>query len=74
MILLPQTLLSIIQAGGGLVIDLNKQSLLPQTLVQLASAASVSGATIVIRNPNFLLPKTMVQIALAGGGRVTFEI
>ena len=74
MILLPQTLLQIVQAGGSLIIDLKKQILLPQTLMQLARAASVSGATITIKNPSGLLPQTMVVIARAGEGKIVFEL
>ena len=74
MILLPQTLIQIVQAGGGVVIDLNKHTYLPQTLIQVAQAAANSGATVLIKNPNFLLPQTMIQIAQAGRGKVTFEI
>lgn len=74
MILLPQTLLQIVRAGGSLVIDLKKQTLLPQTLVELARTAAESGATITIKNPNFLLPQTMIEIALAGKGKVVFEL
>jgi len=74
MILLTQTLIQIVQAGGGVVIDLNKQMYLPQTLIQVAQAAANSGATVTIKNPNFLLPQTMIQIAQAGRGKVIFEI
>lgn len=74
MILLPQILLQIVQAGGSLVIDLKKQILLPQTLMELAKAAAASGATITIKNPNFLLPQIMVNIALAGRGKIVFEL
>ena len=72
--LLPQTLKAIVANGGGLVIDLDKQVLLPQTLIELAALAAQSGATITIKNPKFLLPDTLKRIAVAGGGNVVFEI
>lgn len=72
--LLPQTMLEIVKAGGGLIIDLKKQIILPQTLLMLARAAAVSGANITIKNPNFILPQSLKTIALAGKGRVTFEL
>jgi 3-deoxy-D-manno-octulosonic acid (KDO) 8-phosphate synthase len=74
MIYLPQTLLDIVNSGGGLIIDLNKQTFLPQTLIKIAQAAKISGAIIIIKNPKFLLPQTMQQIARAGSGRVIFEL
>ena len=72
--LLPQTMLEIVKAGGGLIIDLKKQAILPLTLLGLAKAAAISGANITIKNPNFLLPQYLKAIALAGKGRVTFEL
>ncbi len=72
--LLPQTMLEIVEARGGLIIDLKKQAILPQTLLVLAKAAAVSGANITIKNPNFLLPQHLKTIALVGRGRVTFEL
>lgn len=74
MMLLPQTLKEIVANGGGLVIDLNKQVLLPQTLIELAGIAAQSGATITIKNPKFLLPQTLKEIAAAGKGNIVFEI
>lgn len=72
--LLPQTMLQIVQAGGSLIIDLKKEAILPQTLVQLAEAAAVSGASITLKNLDFILPQTLQKIAVAGKGRVTFEL
>ncbi len=74
MMLLPQTMLEIVQAGGGLIIDLKTQAILPQTLLNLARAAAISGASITIKNPRFILPQNLKAIAAAGRGRVIFEM
>lgn len=75
MILLPQTLIQIAACGGGLYIDLEKNMLLPDTLLKIAAAASHSGAKITFRLGNkILLPDTMLQIAATGRGCVVFDI
>lgn len=74
MMILPENLVRIAAAGGGLIIDLKKQSLMPNVLMRIAAASANSGATIVIRNPELLLPNLMIDIAIAGNGHVIFEI
>lgn len=72
--ILPQTMIEIVKNGGGLIIDLNKNNLLPQTVMDLAAHASVSGSKIIIRNPRFLLPPTLIEVARLGKGSVIFEL
>ena len=75
MILQPQSIIQIVAAGGGVTIDLNKQILLPQTMVQIAAAAAHSGAKVTFRvGTHILLPQTMVQVAAAGRGNIVFDI
>ena len=74
MIVLSQSLIQIVAAGGGMTIDLEKQMLLSQTMIQIAAAASHSGAKVTFRLGNVvLLSQTMIQIAAAGRGNVIFD-
>lgn len=75
MILLPLTILQIVGAGGGLTINLEKQILLPETMMQIASAAAHSGALITFKvGKTILLPDTMLKVAATGRGRVVFDV
>jgi hypothetical protein len=75
MILIPQILIQIVASGGGVTIDLSKNLLMPQTMIQVAAAAAHSGAkvTFIVGNSS-LLPQTMIQIAAAGRGNVIFDL
>lgn len=68
---LPQTMISIAAAGGGLDIS---GAVLPQTAIQIASAAALSGKkpTIIFRST--MLPQTMIDVAKAGQGCVIFAV
>jgi predicted kinase len=72
MLLLPDSMIAILNSGGGLIVD--ARGLLPNTLADMASCAQNSGARLVIRHCEALLPNTMEQIASAGGGQVTFDL
>ncbi|MFA6197848.1 MAG: hypothetical protein WC734_01685 [Patescibacteria group bacterium] len=72
---LSDTLIQVAAVGGGLIIDLDKDIFLADTLIRIASAANASGATIVIRNADkHLLSDSLIRIGAAGGGRVIFEV
>ena len=54
MILLPDMMLRVLTAGGGLSINLEDHILLPDMIVRLATAAKQSGATLMyMRCPFF---------------------
>ena len=72
--LIPDTIIRIVAAGGGVIIDLKKQSLLPDTLVRIAAVAGSSGANVTIKNHDALLPDTLIRIAAAGRGNIVFEL
>lgn len=75
MIILPQILLEVVQLGGGFKLDLGANIYMPELLISLAQAASISGATLVIKiSTGLIMPDTMKRIAAAGKGRVIFEI
>ncbi len=72
---LPQTMLSVVQSGGNLTIDMEQQILLPATMEQLAVAAANSNVVVTFKNckSQFILPQTMVRVSQLGRGHVTFE-
>jgi len=72
--LLVSDLMRIVATGGGLIIDLKKETLLVGDLIRIAAVAASSGTTIIIRNPNFLLVSDLIRIASAGRGRIIFEL
>jgi hypothetical protein len=72
MILLADTMVQILAAGGGL--NVSTKALLPDTMIQMAAAAARSGSQLIFRVESVLLPDTMIQVGAAGRGRVTFEI
>ena len=74
MVMMPQTMIEVLTAGGGLSIDLSQHAMTRQILLELAAAARLSAATLIFRNIKVLLPQTMMEIAAAGGGRVVFEV
>jgi hypothetical protein len=73
---LPQTLIDIALAGGGL--DIDAGGLLPDTMKTIAAAAAKSKLhpRIVFRNVGkvLMLPDMLVAIAAAGQGCVQFEM
>jgi hypothetical protein len=75
MTILPQTIIQVVASGGGMVIDLEKHLLLPDTMIEIAAAAGHSGALVTFRiGKTIMMPNTMIQVAAAGRGRVIFEI
>lgn len=76
MIMLPNTMISIARAGGGLDIDCSKTVLLPETMINIARAAAGSGKRpqITFRNLAVLLPDTALNVARAGDGCVVFAL
>ncbi|MDD5068207.1 MAG: hypothetical protein PHS53_00765 [Candidatus Pacebacteria bacterium] len=72
--LIPQTMLQIVQSGANLTIDLNKQIVIPQVMVQLAAAAAISGSMVTFKNcDGKIIPPTFISVAQAGRGHVSFE-
>jgi hypothetical protein len=63
-------LVSIVEAGGGLDLDVSMR--FTPDLVKIASAALKSGATVILRNIGMRVTHDLVEIAQAGGGRVIF--
>ena len=75
MVLIPQTLIQVVASGGGVTIDLNKNLLMPQTMIQVAAAAAHSGAKVTFKvGGAILMPQTMIQVAAAGRGNVIFDL
>lgn len=74
--LMPQTLIDIARAGGGLDIDCSERLLTPDTMVQIAAAAAASGQkpTITFRNLTMMMPDTAARISAAGQGCVVFVV
>jgi hypothetical protein len=75
MILLTQSIIQIVAAGGGFVFDLDKQMFTVQTMIQIAAAAAHSGAKVTFKTGKYMLTtQTMIQIAAAGRGNVVFDL
>jgi hypothetical protein len=72
MLITPDSMVSILSAGGGLRIS--TRGLTVDTLMRLANAASSSGATLILHDLAFITSDNMVQTGHAGGGRVIFEV
>ncbi|NTG09250.1 hypothetical protein [Rhizobium rhizogenes] len=74
--MLPDTMIAIAAAGGGLDIDCGKRIILPETMVKIAAAAAGSGKRpqIIFRNIEILLPDTATKVAVAGQGCVVFAV
>lgn len=70
----PQTMLSTLQSGGNLVVDLDRQMVIPQVMTSLAIAAAKAGVMLTFKNCNGkIIPQVMFSVAQAGQGHVTFE-
>lgn len=75
MFILPNTLIKVASLGGGFIVDLEKTIILPDTMMQIAAAASNSGAKIIFKvGKTIVLPDTMIRVAAAGRGAVIFDI
>jgi len=76
LLLMPDALIAVAAAGGGLDIDMSDRMMLPETMVKIAAAANASGKhpTITFRNMKLIMPDTAQQVAAAGGGCVVFVI
>jgi len=72
--LIPQTMLSVLQAGGNLTVDLDKQIVIPQIMLSLAMAAAQAGVMLTFKNcDGKVIPQVMISVSQAGRGHVTFE-
>jgi len=65
-----EQLLQIVTAGGGIIID-GSQPI--DELVQIAAAASGSGATVIIKNADTKTTHRLTEISAAGRGNVILE-
>lgn len=72
--LIPDTMIRILNQGGSLDIDCAKNVLLPDVMEDLATAAANGGAHITFRNDEQLLPETALRVVSAGQGMVTFAV
>ena len=73
--IMPQTMIDVVAAGGGLTINLETQMIMPSTMEQIAATAAKSGALITFKTgKSVIMPQTMIDVAAAGKGRVVFEI
>lgn len=66
------SLLKIVSAGGGLIIDGGGKT--ANSLVRIATAAKQSGATVIMTNLQGKTTSTLVRIASAGSGNVIFQV
>lgn len=67
-----EQIVQIVAAGGGVIVD--GAGKMTEQLVQIASAASRSGALVIVKNANKKMTEQLVQIASAGKGRVIFDL
>ena len=74
MLLEPNDIVSIVGAGGGVILDLNEIHYTVTDLVSIAGASRSKGAKIILRNLPALKQADLVSIAGAGGGNVIFEL
>lgn len=71
MALTVDSLVKIVQAGGGLVIDCKVLNL--DNLVRIANASKEKGATIILKNTSTLMLDTLVKISEAGAGNIIID-
>jgi hypothetical protein len=64
-------IVSIVSAGGGVIIDGDKYT---SQLVTIATAAAKSGARVIIKGSSQKYASQLVSIATAGKGRVIFDL
>jgi hypothetical protein len=76
LLLMPDVLIAVAAAGGGLDIDMSERAMLPETMLKIAAAANASGKrpAITFRNMKVIMPDIAKQVASAGGGCVVFVI
>lgn len=72
--MMPQTMIAVASAGGGLDINYATTPVMPQTMLDIAKAAAQSGKkpTIIFRNLPMITPQVAVEVATAGEGCVIF--
>ena len=66
-----EQLIQIVAAGGGVIID-GSQTI--NELVQIAAAASGSGATVIIKNADAQTTRRLTEISAAGRGNVILDL
>jgi hypothetical protein len=66
-----EQLIQIVTAGGGVIID-GSQTI--NELVQIAAAASGSGATVIIKNAGAQTTRRLTEISAAGRGNVILDL
>lgn len=73
--MLYESMIQVLQSGGNLTIDLNKQILIYQVMIGLAQTASSAGTHVTFKNcDGKLIHQTYIAVAQAGRGHVTFEL
>lgn len=72
--LMQDTLLQVLNAGGALDIDCSSRMMMPDAMVALASAAKAGGGHVTFRHLKMMMPDTAVRVAFAGSGHVTFVV
>ncbi|MFH1614381.1 MAG: hypothetical protein ABIG61_04765 [Planctomycetota bacterium] len=72
MILTTQDIVSIVSAGGGMVLDTKNRT--TQDLISITSASRNKGSKIILKNLSFRTTQELVSIASAGNGNVIFLI
>lgn len=72
--LMQDTLIRILAAGGSLDIDCSTRVMMSDAMVSLASAAKIGGGHVTFRGMKLLMPDTAVRVASAGSGHVTFVV
>jgi hypothetical protein len=72
MILTTVDLMSIVSAGGGVILDTKNRT--TQELMSIAAASRNNGAKIILTNLAFRTTQELMNIASAGKGNVIFLI
>jgi hypothetical protein len=72
MILTTQDLISIVSAGGGIILDTKHKT--TQDLISIAAASRNKGSKIVLTNLSIKTTQDLISIASAGNGNVIFLI
>ncbi len=72
--LMQDTLVQILSAGGALDIDCSTRIMMPDAMVSLAAAARSGGGHVTFRNLKILMPDIAFRVASAGSGHVTFVV
>ncbi|MGD0078281.1 MAG: hypothetical protein ABSB91_06615 [Sedimentisphaerales bacterium] len=72
MILTTNDLISIVSAGGGIVLDTKNRT--TQELISIAAASRNKGSKVILTNLSFKTTMDLVSIGAAGNGNVIFMI